>query len=314
LPSWSVIVNGPRTIRGPFSYGVMTASSGMQPRYPQMAVLQTPAFLRRRGPGRPRGMRAHAIAAEHRSSTRGRRFGPVTRFGELWLVTPPGVFAPRSDAAMLLEAAAGRLHGRVLDLCTGSGVLALSVQPHAEHVTAVDESRRAVAAVHANAALNRRPVEVHRGDLFEPVAGRLFDVIVSNPPYLPAADDGRGRGSRAWNGGHDGRRVIDRICRAAAGHLAPGGELLLVQSSLTRVGPTLELLEQSGLRAAVVASHTGPVGPLARIALHHLRQMGAAPRDETTEQVVVISGRRRDQAQARARARARGTDGLDSSR
>ena len=176
----------------------------------------------------------------------GRRFGPVTRFGDLWLLTPPSVFAPRSDAEVLLDAAAGRVRGRVLDLCTGSGVLALSAQPFADEVTAVDASRTAALAARTNALINRRPIEVFHGDLFAPVAGRLFDTIISNPPYLPVAG-GRDRrlGSRAWNGGIDGRSVIDRICRGAANHLAPRGEVLLVQSSLTRVGPTIELLESS---------------------------------------------------------------------
>ena len=219
-----------------------------------------------------------------------RRFGPVTRFGELWLLTPPGVFVPRSDAGMLLEAVAGRVHGRVLDLCTGSGVLALSVQPSADEVTAVDASRLAVTTARLNSALNRRPVEVLQGDLFAPVAGRRFDAIVSNPPYLPVESGHDGRlGSSAWNGGHDGRAVIDRICRDAAAHLAPGGEVLLVQSSLTRVGPTLELLEGSGLRAEVIASYTGPLGELARRQLEHLKALGVAPPDEGTEQIVVIS-------------------------
>jgi release factor glutamine methyltransferase len=221
-----------------------------------------------------------------------RRFGPLTRFGELWLLTPPGVFVPRSDAGMLLEAAQGRIGGRVLDLCTGSGVLALSVQPYAARVTAVDASALSAATARLNAALNRRQVEVLHGDLFAPVAGRRFDAIVSNPPYLPVADGHDPElGSKAWNGGRDGRQVIDRICRQAAAHLTPGGEVLLVQSSLTRVGPTLDLLERSGLRTEVVASHSGPLGALARKQLEHLRSLGLAPGDDVTEQIVVISGR-----------------------
>src|SRR5437764_42437 len=89
---------------------------------------------------------ATSCSAPPRVPPAGRRFGPVTRFGDLWLLTPPSVFAPRSDAQMLLDAAAGRVRGRVLDLCTGSGVLALSVQPRAEEVTAVDASRAAALA------------------------------------------------------------------------------------------------------------------------------------------------------------------------
>ena len=79
---------------------------------------------------------------ERRQRPLSRRYGPITRFGELWLLTPPGVFVPRSDAGMLLEAAAGHVRGRVLDVCTGSGVLALSVQPKAGEVTAIDSRER----------------------------------------------------------------------------------------------------------------------------------------------------------------------------
>ncbi|HEY0389542.1 MAG TPA: HemK2/MTQ2 family protein methyltransferase [Gaiellales bacterium] len=220
-----------------------------------------------------------------------RRLGPVTRFGDLWLLTPPGVFVPRSDAGMLLEAARGRVRGTVLDVCAGSGVLGLSVAPDAGAVTAVDASRLAVATARVNSAINRRPVEVLQGDLFAPVAGRRFDTIISNPPYLPIPEHrARRLGDRAWRGGHDGRAVLDRICAHAAAHLEPGGEVLLVQSSLTRVGPTLERLQASGLDASVVASYTGPLGALARAELAHLRSLGIS--DDATEQVVVISGRR----------------------
>jgi release factor glutamine methyltransferase len=237
-----------------------------------------------------------AAKHERRQRPLSRRYGPITRFGELWLLTPPGVFVPRSDAGMLLEAAAGHVRGRVLDVCTGSGVLALSVQPKAGEVTAIDSSGLAVTVARANAALNRRPVEVLRGDLFTPVAGRLFDTIISNPPYLPVAGgrDPRPGTTRAWNGGYDGRAVIDRICRRAPFHLAHGGEVLLVQSSLTRVGPTLDLFERSGLRASVVASYTGRLGPLARAQLAHLQNIAVASDDHSSEQIVVISARRPD--------------------
>src|SRR3954468_17982802 len=95
----------------------------------------------------------------------------LTTFRDLRLLTPRSVFAPRSDAGMLLDAAAGHVHGDVLDLCCGSGVIGLSVAPAAKHVTAVDASRVAVAATRLNALVNRRRVRALRGDLFGPVAG-----------------------------------------------------------------------------------------------------------------------------------------------
>src|SRR5579875_2447502 len=104
------------------------------------------------------------------------------------LVIPPGVFAPPSDAWMLAAHLRREPPTRrtVLDLCAGSGVLAMvAALEGAAHVTAVDVSRRAVVAVRLNALLNGVRVEALRGDLFVPLSGRRFDLIVTNPPYLP---------------------------------------------------------------------------------------------------------------------------------
>jgi release factor glutamine methyltransferase len=208
----------------------------------------------------------------------------ISRFRDLTLLIPPTVFAPRSDAGDLIDAALPRVTGGdVLDLCTGSGVVALSLAPHARSTVAIDRSRAAVAAVRANALLNGRRVSVLRGDLLGPVAGRRFDCIVANPPYLPmAAGARRPIGSAAWDGGGDGRAIIDRLCREAPAHLRPGGRLLLVQSSLARDERTLDLLEEAGLRPALVSSRSGPLGPLAR----------ANVPDARAERIVVVEARR----------------------
>jgi release factor glutamine methyltransferase len=126
-------------------------------------------------------------------------------------------------------------------------------------------------------------VEVLHGDLFEPVGGRRFDCIVANPPYLPTAGAGRlSAGSSAWDGGRDGRAVVDRLCRRAPAHLRPGGRLLIVHSSLTNERWTVDLLADAGLHASVVAVRTGPLGPLARACMPLRR----------TERIVVIEARR----------------------
>jgi release factor glutamine methyltransferase len=217
----------------------------------------------------------------------------LTRFRGLRLLTPPGVFAPRSDAAMLLDGAAGYIHGDVLDLCSGSGVIALSVARDASCVTAVDASRLAVGTARVNAVLNRRRLRVLRGDLFEPVGGARFDVILSNPPYLPTPADALGRiGSEAWDGGPDGRALLDRICRQAPARLRLGGTLFLVHSSLCGIDRTLDLLRQSGLEAEIAASHEGPLGPLARGTLPYLADLGLADPARPRETIVVVSGRR----------------------
>jgi release factor glutamine methyltransferase len=215
----------------------------------------------------------------------------LTRYRDVRLLTPRGVFEPRSDAGMLLDAVREHVRGDVLDVCTGSGVIALSVARSSQSVTAVDLSRVAVAAVRLGALVNGAAVEVLHGDLFEPVAGRTFDVILANPPYVPTAAGASAPGSRAWDGGQDGRAVLDRLCREAPAHLRPGGDLFIVQSSLTGTDRTLTMLQLAGLSASVAAAHAGPLGPLARAQLGHLRAIGALD-EEAVEEIVVVRARR----------------------
>src|SRR4051812_3974364 len=149
----------------------------------------------------------------------------------------PGVYAPQDDSEFLLDTILS--HGfpvgaHVLDLGTGTGRLALGLaQAGAAAVTALDVSRRAVWTARANAWLRRAPVQVRLGDLCTGLTGR-FDVIVSNPPYVPSPHGPPGRHSRnrAWDAGQDGRWLLDRICLVAPDHLARGGSLWLVHSAL----------------------------------------------------------------------------------
>ncbi len=193
---------------------------------------------------------------------------------------------------MLIDAAREHIRGDVLDVCTGSGVIALSVAPAARTMTAVDASHAAVLAVRLAALLNGVTVEVLRGDLFASVAGRTFDVIVSNPPYLPTPAGPSARGSHAWDGGHDGRTILDRLCREAPAHLRPGGDLFIVQSSLAETDRTLAKLEEAGLSAGVAAAHHGALGPLASARTDHLRAIGALRGPGAVEEIAVVRGRR----------------------
>lgn len=226
----------------------------------------------------------------------------LTRFRDLRLVTPPGVFAPRSDAGVLLDAALPRVYGDVLDLCAGSGVLALEAAPRAASVLAVDLSLEAAATIRLNAFLNRRRVEVRRGDLFGAVGSRRFDVILTNPPYLPTPPGARaGAGASAWEGGPRGRDLLDRICIGAADHLRPGGEVLIVQSAVADIGRTLELLRGSALEAGVVAEQEGPYGAIARARMDYLRREGLVADAGAPELVAVICGCRGEGGKIRAR-------------
>jgi release factor glutamine methyltransferase len=207
------------------------------------------------------------------------------------LVTLPGVFRPISDTWLLADALDREPlppGARVLDLCSGSGALAIRAagRDPSRVVVAVDVSRRAVLTIRLNAALNGVRVDARRGDLFGAVAGERFDAIVSNPPYVPAATDelpARGP-ARAWDAGRDGRALLDRICAGAAQHLNPGGVLLLVHSSLLGDEPTARAL--GGLEVDIAASERGPLGPLMRAR----RAAGLIPPVDE-EDVLVVRGR-----------------------
>src|SRR3546814_7698159 len=118
-----------------------------------------------------------------------------------------------------------------------------------------------------NAWRHHLRVRAQRGRSFEPVAGERFDLIVSNPPYVPSPREElptRGA-SRAWEAGLDGRIVLDQLCDEAPGHLLPGGAILLVHSSLIGDAATVERPQRAGLPSVeVIERHRGPLGPLMR--------------------------------------------------
>lgn len=177
-----------------------------------------------------------------------------------------------------------------LDLCTGSGVLAIAAARHGcRHVTAVDVSRRAVIAARCNARLNGVSVDSVRGDLFEPVRGRRFDLIVSNPPYVPtpSGEIPQHGLARAWEAGSDGRVFIDRICAQAGSHLRLGGVMLLVHSSICGEAATTSALRDQGLSVRVVLRHRGGLGPILQARADWLRRRQLLLEDDQEEMLVI---------------------------
>jgi release factor glutamine methyltransferase len=205
------------------------------------------------------------------------------------LVTLPGVFRPISDTWLLADALDDerlRPGARVLDLCSGSGALAIRAARRAD-ATAVDVSRRAVATIRLNARLNNVRVRALRGDLFDAVPGEQFNAIVSNPPYVPAPSDHLPARGRA-----DGRALLDRICEQAPDHLRPDGVLLVVHSSLLGYERTAELLTRSGLHVDLAARQRGPLGPLMNGRRGHLEASGLLEPGQSEEDVLVVRGRK----------------------
>ncbi len=210
------------------------------------------------------------------------------------LLPLPGVFQPPSDSYMLADQLRRERLGpgvNVLDLCTGSGHLAIVAALAGSPTVAIDVSRRAVLSARLNGLLNGVRVTGRRGDLFEPVAGRRFDVVVSNPPYLPHPDEElpeRGL-ARAIDAGPRGRAFLDRICAQVVDYLTPGGVVLLVHSSVCGEQETVEALAASGLHTAVVYRHRAALGPRLHARVDWLRAQGMLLENDE-EEVIVVRG------------------------
>jgi release factor glutamine methyltransferase len=148
------------------------------------------------------------------------------------------VLVPRPETELLVEAALAALPegGRALDLCTGSGCVAISLALAGKGacVVATDASEEALAVARENAAALGAKVDLAAGDLWAAVGdAEPFDVIASNPPYVPSGElDSLQREVRreprlALDGGPDGLAVLRRIVEGAPARLRPGGTLCL---------------------------------------------------------------------------------------
>lgn len=145
------------------------------------------------------------------------------------------VIVPRSHIASLLHSWPHPVR-RVLDMCAGSAclaVLAARAYPRAK-VDAVDISAASLAVAERNRQLHRlqHRIELVRSDLFAGLRARRYDLILTNPPYVPEAEmrrlpaEYRHEPGLALGAGDDGMNLVARIIEAAPDHLQPGGALV----------------------------------------------------------------------------------------
>ncbi|QEH32575.1 Release factor glutamine methyltransferase [Aquisphaera giovannonii] len=161
--------------------------------------------------------------------------------------------------------------GRMLDLGAGSGFQALSAASHAGHAVGTDRNARAVGFARFNALINGlENVEFRAGDLFEPVAGERFDLIVTNPPFVISPEDQY----QYRDSGMRGDAICERIVREAPGHLNEGGIFQLIGNWVRERGDGWRdrlagWVEGSGCDAIVFHNTTHPIDVYAS---HWLRQ------------------------------------------
>jgi release factor glutamine methyltransferase len=179
-------------------------------------------------------------------------------YNGLSLSVPDSIYEPAEDSFMLASAAEG-LKGSVLEIGCGSGVVSLACARNGASVWGVDINPEAVRCARENAERNSiKDVRFMAGDLFASLPEQQFDAILFNPPYLPTTKNERLASSlnSAFDGGEDGRKVLDRFLDQFQSFLKPGGALFLVQSSLNGEEKTRAKLASMGYSVAVVAAQS----------------------------------------------------------
>ena len=209
------------------------------------------------------------------------------------------VYQPQEDSRLLVDAMhhTALIPGRrVLDLCTGSGFVAIAAAAMGcASVMAFDICPHAVRCSRGNAAIAGVEVDVREGSWLGALDCAPFDVVVSNPPYVPTPPGtdtevicSSAGPSWAWNAGPDGRLILDPLCESAPKLLRDGGSLLLVHSALAGVQRSLDSLRAAGMKTEVIASKWIPFGPVMSARAGWLEDTGRIPCGRREEELVVI--------------------------
>ncbi|TPG28085.1 methyltransferase [Mycolicibacterium hodleri] len=210
-----------------------------------------------------------------------------------------GVYTPQQDSHLLintLQRTTGVSGRTVVDLCTGSGIVAIAAaRMGATRVSAWDISARAVQCTRDNAAAAGVLVDARLGPIDRAVAHGPYDVVVSNPPYVPTPPHTGGEvipahagPAWAWDAGRDGRLILDQLCAYASDLLTIDGTLLLAQSEFAGIDQTVHCLRSAGLSADVVASQVIPFGPVMHARAGWLEGTGLLDLDRRDERIAVI--------------------------
>ena len=167
------------------------------------------------------------------------------------------VYEPAEDTFLLLDALESiglEKTDSVLEIGTGTGIVAIHVAKRVGRVTATDVNQRAAMCAKRNARMNgARNTAFVVGDIFSMLNGK-YDVIIFNLPYLPQ-DEGESFGGaieRAWDGGLSGREVTERFIAQATLHLNEGGRIIMIDSSQSEYEKTILRFKENGYHAEII--------------------------------------------------------------
>lgn len=183
--------------------------------------------------------------------------GLFMKMGKFEIETDDLVYIPSDDTFLLAENLEIKEEQSVLEIGTGSGLVSMYASLLTDDVTATDINYNALELAEKNFKLNNiNTIKLEFGDLFEPVKDKKFDVILFNAPYLPTDSDDiiNDDLNYAFDGGLDGRKVIDRFINEVSNHLNDKGIVQIIQSSLSDNNRTLDMFDRNGFVAEIAES------------------------------------------------------------
>lgn len=182
-------------------------------------------------------------------------------FNGLVIDLHPEVYEPAEDSFLLIEALKINYGDKILEIGTGCGLIALECARCGAQVICTDVNPFAVQLAHHNSKRNcqmlKGTLEVRDGDLFSTIKEReLFDIVIFNPPYLPASDEKKVCGwlDVATDGGKDGVQVTKRFIEGIKKYLSQNGRAYFVFSSLSDMVKLEKYLDKERLTYEIVLS------------------------------------------------------------
>jgi release factor glutamine methyltransferase len=178
------------------------------------------------------------------------------KIGNFTLQTSENVYEPSDDSYLLAENLIIEKNDEVLEIGTGTGIIAISASTLAKSVIATDINYDALKLAEKNIKSNKiKNIELYYGNLFKPVENKKFNLILFNPPYLPTNKEDvlENNLNYAFDGGIDGMKIISPFLNQAKSHLKNKGKIQMIQSSLSNIKKTIHILKSQGFQTEITA-------------------------------------------------------------